>query len=64
MERKTILERLKSPYVIAQLISIVAGIIIVLIPSVADVVKQITVAIVSAINIVAGLNNPTDKEAF
>ena len=61
---KTILERLKSPVVIAQLVSIIGGLIVVLNPSVEVEVKAIVGAIVAAVNVFAGLNNPADKSGF
>jgi hypothetical protein len=61
---KTINERLKSPVVQLQLISILAGVIIVLIPEVETEVKAVVGALVAIINIMSGLNNPTNKEGF
>lgn len=61
---KTILERLKSPVVIAQLVSIIGGLIVVLNPSVEVEVKAIVGAVVAAISVFAGLNNPADKAGF
>lgn len=58
------LNRLKSPVVIIQIISIIVGVVIYFAPEVADQVKIISTAIVSVINILAGLNNPTDNENF
>ena len=59
-----ILERLKSPVVIIQLVSIIAGLIVFFSPQSSDAVKAVTTAAISAINILAGLNNPADKENF
>jgi len=61
---KTILERLKSPVVIAQLASIIGGMIVILNPAIEVEVKAIVGAIVAAMNVFAGLNNPTDKSEF
>ena len=61
---KTILERLKSPVVIAQLASIIGGLIVILNPAIEVEVKAIVGAIVAAMNVFAGLNNPTDKSEF
>lgn len=58
------LERLKSPVVIAQLVSIIGGAVILLAPSIAFEVKVIVGAIVAAMNIFAGTNNPTDPKAY
>ena len=57
-------ERLKSPVVIIQLISIVVGVLIYFLPQFSDAIKVVSEAIVAVINIFAGLNNPTDKENF
>jgi len=61
---KNILERLKSPVVIGQLVSIIGGVIVVLNPSISFEVKTIVAAVVAAMNIFAGLNNPTDTASF
>jgi len=61
---KNILERLKSPVVIGQIVSIVGGAIVVLNPNIAFEVKTIVAAIVAVMNIFAGLNDPTNKEGF
>lgn len=57
-------ERLKSPVVIIQLISIVVGVLIYFLPQCTDTIKVVSEAIVAVINIFSGLNNPTDKENF
>lgn len=59
-----IIERLKSPVVITQLISIIAEVIIFFSPNISDAVKVVSGAIVAIINVFAGLNNPTDRENF
>jgi uncharacterized membrane protein HdeD (DUF308 family) len=63
-EMKTILERLKSPVVLIQLASIIVGLVIFFDPSVELTAKTILAAIISIINIFAGLNNPENKEGF
>ena len=57
-------ERLKSPVVIIQIISIIVGVIVYFAPQFTEQIKVISTAIVSIINIFAGLNNPTDSEKF
>ena len=57
-------DRLKSPIVIIQLISIIVGVIIFFAPNASDAINIIAGAIIAIINILAGLNNPTDKEGF
>jgi len=61
---KDILKRLKSPVVQIQLISILVGAIIYFAPEFSDQVKVISTSIVGIINILSGLNNPTDTEKF
>ena len=61
---KTIRERLQSPVVIAQLVSIIGGVVVVFNPSISVEVKTIVGAVVAAMNIFAGINNPADKEGF
>lgn len=64
MNWKEIKERLKSPVVIIQLISIIVGVIVYFAPQATEAIKVISTAIVSAINLFAGLNNPSDKSNF
>lgn len=61
---KEVIKRLQSPIVIAQIISIVVGVLIFFIPQSTDAIKVVSSAIVGIINLLAGLNNPTDKENF
>jgi len=61
---KEIIERLKSPVVQIQLISILVGVIIFFAPSIEESVKYISTAIIAVINIISGLNNPSDKNNF
>lgn len=57
-------ERLKSPIVIIQLVSLIAGGIVIFAPQFSNEIKEVTGIIVSIIQVIAGLNNPTDKENF
>jgi len=61
---KTILERLKSPVVIGQIITNIAGVIILLMPDKADFINQIVLLIMAIVNVFAGVNNPTDQANF
>lgn len=61
---KKVLERFKSPVVQAQIISIIAEVIIFFSPNISDAVKVVSGAIVAIINIFAGVNNPTDRNNF
>lgn len=57
-------ERLKSPVVIAQLVTIIGSIVVTLFPDKKSLVDEIVYAITVVVNIFSGLNNPTDKKAF
>ena len=59
-----IINRLKSPIVIIQLITIIVGVIVYFAPQFSEQIKIVSTAIVSIINIYAGLNNPTDTDKF
>lgn len=61
---KELKDRIKSPVVIIQLISIITGLVIFFAPNITEQIQTITTAIVSIINVLAGLNNPTDRENF
>lgn len=60
----TIKERLKSPVVIVQLITIAGTIAVVFWPDLEPDIKAIVVAITSAYNVFAGLNNSADRKNF
>lgn len=61
---KEIINRLKSPVVILQLVSIIASLVVTLVPELEGTVENITYIITSIINVFAGLNNPTSKKTF
>lgn len=61
---KDILERLKSPVVIAQLVSIIGTLFVTLMPAYSDIIKAIVYSLTCIINVFSGLNNPADKENF
>lgn len=61
---KDFLNRLKSPVVIAQIVSIIATIIVTIHPELNDAVSKIVYSLTIIINCIAGLNNPTDREHF
>lgn len=58
---KEIINRLKSPVVIIQLISIIGTIVVLLVPNMNETVEKIVASITAIINVLAGLNNPADK---
>ena len=61
---KKIVERLKSPVVIIQLITIIGAAVVLLIPETDKFVDTVVVAISTVVNAFAGLNNPTDSNNF
>ena len=61
---KEIINRLKSPVVIVQIISIIATIIVAVHPEINDTVEKIVYSLTTIINVFAGVNNPTNKEGF
>lgn len=61
---KNIISRLKSPVVIIQIIGTVAGVIIFFLPGISQAVQIVDGAIISIINLLAGLNNPTNPTGF
>lgn len=61
---KDFLNRLKSPVVLAQIVSIIAALIVAIYPEFNDSVEKIVYSITIIINVFAGLNNPTDRHNF
>ena len=61
---KTIIERLKSPVVIAQIITIIGSLIVAVLPEISESVDKIVYALTIIVNVFAGLNNPADRENF
>ena len=61
---KDFINRLKSPVVLAQIVSIIAALVVAVYPEFNDVVEKIVYSITIIINVFAGLNNPTDKSNF
>ena len=61
---KKVKERLKSPIVMIQIIGIFESFLISLIPVLEQEWKAIALLLINMINILAGLNNPSDKEHF
>ena len=61
---KEILKRLKSPVIIAQLISIIASLIVTVVPEFQGTMDKIVYSITVIINVFAGINNPTDTQNF
>lgn len=64
MSWKEIKERLKSPVVITQLISIIATFIVTILPEKIEIINNIVYTLTAIINVFAGLNNPSDKQNF
>ena len=61
---KTILERFKSPVVVAQVISIIGALVVAVLPEFNDTVEKIVYALTIIVNVFAGINNPTDRNNF
>lgn len=64
MNLEEIKNRLKSPVVILQIITIITALIVTIIPEKIELINNIVYTITAIINVLAGLNNPTDKEKF
>ena len=61
---KKVLERFKSPVVIAQIITIIGSLVVAVLPEISDPVDKIVYALTIIVNVFAGINNPTDRENF
>lgn len=61
---KEILERLKSPVVIVQIITTIVGVVIFFLPNQTEAIQIVSGAIVAIVNLFAGINNPLDKQNF
>ena len=61
---KEFFRRLKSPVVLAQIVSIIATIFVAIYPEFNAAVEKIVYSITVIINVFAGLNNPTNKNGF
>ena len=61
---KDFINRLKSPVVIAQLVSIIGSLVVAIYPEFNETVKEIVYSLTVIINLFAGVNNPTDRNNF
>lgn len=61
---KDFLNRLKSPVVIAQIVSIIGSLIVAIYPEFNGAVEKIVYSLTIIINVFSGLNNPTTREQF
>lgn len=61
---KDLKTRLKSPVVIAQLLTIAGAIVVTLLPNTATQVDTIVYALTIIVNVFAGVNNPTERGEF
>lgn len=61
---KDFLNRLKSPVVIAQIVSIIGTLIVAIYPEFNTTVEKIIYSLTIIINLVAGVNDPTTREHF
>jgi hypothetical protein len=64
MSLKEIKERLKSPVVIVQLITIIASFVVTILPEKVEIINNIVYTLTAIGNVFAGLNNPTNKDGF
>lgn len=61
---KDFLNRLKSPVVIAQIITIIGSLVCATTPELQGTIDKIVYSLTIIVNVFAGLNNPADKENF
>jgi len=61
---KDFINRLKSPVVIAQIVSIIGTLIVAIYPEFNTTVEKIVYSLTIIINLVAGVNDPTTREHF
>ena len=61
---KDFINRLKSPVVIAQLVSIIGSLVVAIYPEFNTTVEKIVYSLTIIINCISGLNNPTDRNNF
>lgn len=61
---KKVVERLKSPVVIAQIITIIGSLVVAIMPEISEPVDKIVYALTIIVNVFAGLNNPADRNNF
>ena len=61
---KDFLNRLKSPVVIVQIVSIIGTLIVAIYPEFNTTVEKIVYSLTIIINLVAGVNDPTTREHF
>ena len=61
---QNILARFKSPVLLGQIIVTVVGVLVYFMPGQAEAIQIVSAAIVALVNLVAGLNDPTNKHAF
>ena len=61
---KDIKNRLKSPVVIAQLLTIAGAIVVTILPNTSSQVDTIVYALTVIVNVFAGVNNPTERGEF
>lgn len=58
------IERLKSPVIWIQALSIIAGVVVFFVPGIEETIRIIVGAVIALINLFAGLNDPTDRDSF
>ena len=61
---KDFIKRITSPVVLAQIISIIASLVVAVYPEFNEVAEKIVYSLTIIINLFAGVNNPTDRNNF
>jgi uncharacterized membrane protein HdeD (DUF308 family) len=59
-----VLNRLKSPVVLIQILGTIVGVLIFFMPNQTQTIQVIDTAVIAIINLLSGLNNPTDVQNF
>lgn len=61
---KDFINRLKSPVVIAQILTIIGSLVVAIYPEFNDTVEKIVYSLTIIVNLFAGVNNPTSRDSF
>lgn len=61
---KDFINRLKSPVVIAQILTIIGSLVVAIYPEFNGTVEKIVYSLTIIVNVFSGLNNPTSRDNF
>ena len=61
---KDFINRIKSPVVIAQTISIIGSLVVAIYPEFNETVEKIVYSLTIIVNLFAGVNDPTSRNSF